>query len=110
MVDLKYINGVLNSKLIAYFFQKKFGDIRVGGGYLQFKKQFTTQIPVLLGNNSHEKEISELVNQILSTKKSGENAKTGSVFCECGPAQNTNGLGKHPLFFFGERILVPQAY
>jgi methylase of polypeptide subunit release factors len=77
-VDLKYINGILNSSLIAYYFQKKFGDIRVSGGYLQFKKQFTTQIPIIF-NKSYETKVSNLVTQIISQKKAVIDFDTASL-------------------------------
>lgn len=74
-VNLKFINGVLNSKLIAYFFEKKFGDIRVGGGYLQFKKQFTTQIPIITSGEQVE-NISKIVEKIIEEKRVDSKADT----------------------------------
>lgn len=68
--DLKYIVAVLNSRLIAFYFEKKFGEIRVGGGYLQFKKQFTSKIPILFfENNNICKEISDISANIYESKR-----------------------------------------
>lgn len=67
-LDLRYIVAILNSKLIAYFFEKKFGDFRVGGGYLQFKKQFTSKIPMVIDSTLGE-EILEKSIEIHKIKK-----------------------------------------
>jgi hypothetical protein len=74
-LNLKFINGVLNSRLIAYFFEKKFGDIRVGGGYLQFKKQFTTQIPIITSGEQVE-NISKIVEKVIEEKRVDSKADT----------------------------------
>ncbi len=77
-INLKFINGVINSRLIAYFYSKKFGDIRVGGGYLQFKKQFTTQIPVVVNDESIQ-NISKLVTEIIKLKKQDPQVNTQTL-------------------------------
>lgn len=77
-LNLKCINGILNSKLLAYFFEKKFGDIRVGGGYLQFKKQFTSKLPIILDHDYCEK-ISDLVDQIINRKDGALNENTADL-------------------------------
>lgn len=74
--NLKYILGLLNSKLIAYFFEKKYGDLRVGGGYLQFKKQFTSKIPIIIRDDSFCESITKLVNKILSIKRDDSKSNT----------------------------------
>ena len=78
-VNIKYVLGLLNSKLVAYFFEKKFGDLRVGGGYLQFKKQFTSKIPIIVPANSFYEKIIELVNEILTSKKANPAANTQQI-------------------------------
>jgi methylase of polypeptide subunit release factors len=44
--DLNYILCLLNSKLLSYYFRQKFEEAHVQGGYLQFKKIYTSQILV----------------------------------------------------------------
>ena len=44
--DLKYIIALLNSKLLSFYFRNKFEEAHVRGGYLQFKKIYTSQIPI----------------------------------------------------------------
>lgn len=75
--DLKFINGVLNSRLIAYFFEKKFGAIRVSGGYLQFKKQFTEQIPIPKISLDDQKPVVDNVDKIINiTSEQGYNPRS----------------------------------
>ena len=56
--SLKYILVLLNSKLLSFYFRQKFGEAHVAGGYLQFKKIYTTQIPIFKINfkNKQAKE------------------------------------------------------
>ena len=44
--DLYYILACLNSKLIRSWFAYKFEDAHVSGGFLRFKKIYTSQIPI----------------------------------------------------------------
>lgn len=52
-INLLYILALINSRLMAYYFENKFGDIRVAGGYLQFKKQFTSELPIIFMKNQN---------------------------------------------------------
>jgi len=54
--DLKYLLAVLNSKLLSFYFRHQFEDAHVSGGYLQFKKIYTSQIPVYRIDFSDKKE------------------------------------------------------
>jgi len=44
--DLSYITGILNSKLIDFFFRSRFSAMHMRGGYLRFRKQFIEQLPI----------------------------------------------------------------
>jgi hypothetical protein len=44
--DLWYLLALLNSRLISFYFRSKFEEAHVGSGYLQFKKIYTSQIPI----------------------------------------------------------------
>ncbi|MFH1546293.1 MAG: hypothetical protein ABIE14_02870, partial [Patescibacteria group bacterium] len=57
------------------FFEKKFGDIRVSGGYLQFKKQYTSQIPIPKSEKSQHDKLVKLVDQMLDLNKKLQTAK-----------------------------------
>lgn len=75
-VDLQYIVAILNSRLMAFYFEKKFGDIRVGGGYLQFKKQFSSKMPILyFESNDICEKISSISTKIHEIKK-------GNIKCD----------------------------
>ena len=41
-----YLLGIINSKLISFYFNQKFEDAHVAGGFLRFKKIYTSQIPI----------------------------------------------------------------
>jgi hypothetical protein len=42
-----FLLGVLNSKLMSYYFRERFEEAHLRGGYLQFKKIYTSQIPII---------------------------------------------------------------
>jgi type I restriction-modification system DNA methylase subunit len=44
--DLRYITGLLNSKLSEFFFRSRFFAMHIRGGYLRFRKQFLDQFPI----------------------------------------------------------------
>jgi type I restriction-modification system DNA methylase subunit len=44
--NLYYVLGCLNSNLIKIWFNSRFEDAHVGGGFLRFKKIYTSQIPI----------------------------------------------------------------
>jgi len=70
----KYVLGILNSKLMSWYFRKKFSASHIRGGYLQFKKQYLEQIPIKMANRSKQEEIIKYVDQIHSeTNNSKEN-------------------------------------
>ena len=54
--NLKYILALLNSKLLSFYFRSKFEEAHVRGGYLQFKKIYTSQIPIYKIDFSDKKE------------------------------------------------------
>lgn len=54
--SLNYLLALLNSKLLSYYFRNKFEEAHVRGGYLQFKKIYTSQIPIYKIDFSNKKE------------------------------------------------------
>lgn len=73
--DLRYITGILNSKVIDFYFKSRFWAAHIGGGYLRFRKQFLEQLPIRVINYTSPKErqkkdeIIELVDKMLSLNK-----------------------------------------
>ncbi|MFA5211559.1 MAG: TaqI-like C-terminal specificity domain-containing protein [Patescibacteria group bacterium] len=51
-----YLLALLNSKLLTYYFREKFEETHVRGGYLQFKKVYTSQIPIAIINFKNKEE------------------------------------------------------
>ncbi|MCK9281659.1 MAG: Eco57I restriction-modification methylase domain-containing protein [Melioribacteraceae bacterium] len=79
-----YLLGVLNSKLLSYFFRIKFEEAHVRGGYLQFKKLYTSQLPIKLININNDREellynqLIEFVAEIQESKRFYLKSKTES--------------------------------
>ena len=73
--SLKYLLGLLNSKILSFYFRNKFEEAHVQNSYLQFKKIYTSQIPIYkidfsknLEKQKHD-EIVKLVDKILILNK-----------------------------------------
>jgi hypothetical protein len=67
--SLKALLGILNSKFVTYFFKQRFEEAHVSGGYLRFKKVYTSQIPIpksVVSNKAQKILIAELV-QLVET-------------------------------------------
>lgn len=70
-----YLLGILNSNLIAFYFRNKFEEAHVSGGYLRFKKIYTSLLPIkkLDLNNKQDKEMHDkivtLVDNIIALNK-----------------------------------------
>jgi len=54
--SLYYLLTLINSRLIAFYFKKKFEGAHVAGGFLRFKKMYTSQIPIVDVNFDDEME------------------------------------------------------
>lgn len=44
--NLNFVLALLNSRLLSFYFRSKFEEAHVQNGYLQFKKIYTSQIPI----------------------------------------------------------------
>jgi len=67
--SLKFILGLLNSKLLSWFFRAKFESVHVRGGYLQFKKQYTSQLPIKIVLETEQQPIIKLVDKMIALNK-----------------------------------------
>jgi adenine-specific DNA-methyltransferase len=74
-ISIKLLLGLLNSSLLSWFFRIRFESAHVRGGHLQFKKQYTSQIPIKIPASVQEKKIISLVNQMLELQKKYHNEK-----------------------------------
>jgi predicted type IV restriction endonuclease/tRNA1(Val) A37 N6-methylase TrmN6 len=73
--NLKFVLAILNSKLINFFYGKKFESSHMRGGYFRCFKQYLDQIPIRLPSPSQEKHIVSLVDQMLELQKKYHNEK-----------------------------------
>lgn len=72
-MNLKYLTGLLNSKLIAFWLKNK-GKMQ--GDNYQLDKEPLLQIPIRIGNESQVNSIIGLVEQIVLLKQINTNADT----------------------------------
>ena len=75
----KCINGLLNSKYMTYFFQNKFKDKHLAGGYLGINKSTIEELPLVDIGKAEQARISNIVDQILTLKKQNKNADTKNL-------------------------------
>ncbi|PPJ63492.1 DUF7149 domain-containing protein [Cuspidothrix issatschenkoi] len=79
-VNIKYLLGILNSKLANFYF-KLIGKPK-DNGFFEANKQFISPIPIRIADEEYQKNIESLVNQILNAKKSDPNADTTALETE----------------------------
>ncbi|MGQ9628246.1 MAG: Eco57I restriction-modification methylase domain-containing protein [Anaerolineae bacterium] len=79
---LYYLLGLLNSKLLSTLYKTLFGGMHMGGGYLRFRTNFLSQLPIRTINFSdpadvarHDKMVA-LVERMLELHKKQAEAKT----------------------------------
>ena len=72
-INLKLLMGILNSKVVEFYFYSKFWAAHIGGGYMRFRKQYLDLIPIKLPNTKNELKIANRiiskVNHILTLVK-----------------------------------------
>jgi adenine-specific DNA-methyltransferase len=82
--SLKFILGLLNSKLLYKFFNLKYSIAHISGGYLRFRKQFVENLPIPkldLSNKTQKAQndkIVSLVETMLESQKQLQSASTDS--------------------------------
>ena len=67
-INLKYLTGLLNSKLVAFWLRSK-GKMQ--GNAYQLDKEPLLEIPIHKPNDQQAKEIADLVDAIISQKAAG---------------------------------------
>lgn len=71
--NLKYIAGLLNSDLLAYWFAGTFTGLKMAGGYLRISHKELRQIPVVIGNEKQFKTMVSIVDKLIEGNLSEEN-------------------------------------
>lgn len=78
-VELKYLLGILNSKLMTFYARTKYEATHLGGGYIELRVFEVEKLPIV---DDHDKLISkaliDLVDKILNSKQTLFLAKTES--------------------------------
>lgn len=73
---IKFVLGLLNSKLIDYYYCTKNETKHLNGGALPFDTESIKTIPIPLLTSEQQRPIISLVDQILAEKESNHNADT----------------------------------
>ncbi len=68
-VNLKFITGVLNSKLIDFYYKINFGSTHVGGNYLDLRGSQINELPIKIIPEEKQKQLIKFVDRIISLKK-----------------------------------------
>ncbi|MCZ8117811.1 MAG: Eco57I restriction-modification methylase domain-containing protein [Microcystis sp. LE18-22.4A] len=76
-VDIKYLLGILNSK-VANFYFKLVGKPK-DNGFFEANKQFISPIPIKIVDHKYQIKIKLLVDKILTAKKDDPNADTSEL-------------------------------
>ncbi len=63
--SLKYILGLLNSKLLSFVYKVLFGGMHMGGGYLRYRTEFLDELPIKKMGGKQLEEMIGLVEKIL---------------------------------------------
>ena len=68
-VDMFYLLGALNSRLIDFYYKSQFSSKHLSGGYIGYNKGQIQQIPIVIANRTRQEEISRLVQDYISKSK-----------------------------------------
>lgn len=66
-ISLKYILGLINSKLLVFFFKKMFNSLSMSGGFFTIGKEQLSNLPIIIDKN--QKRYIQLVEEIIELKK-----------------------------------------
>lgn len=75
-VNMKYLTGLLNSKLIEFWLRYK-GKMQ--GANFQLDKEPLQQIPIVQPSIDEQEQVAELVSQIIATKSSDKDTDTSAL-------------------------------
>lgn len=71
-IDLKFLCGLLNSKMISYWYQVYFSSLSLAGGYLRISNNEIKKIPIIVPDNKSQYKIIEAVDKIKKLKHSSD--------------------------------------
>lgn len=67
--NLKFVTGILNSKLMDFYYKIGFGTTHVGGGYLDLRGIQIVELPIKQIPESQQQSLIKLVDKMLSLNK-----------------------------------------
>ena len=75
LINIKFLLGLLNSKLIDFYYKSYFGASHLQGNYLDLKGVDLVKIPIHLpSSKQQEQKIISLVNEMLELQKKNHNS------------------------------------
>jgi hypothetical protein len=81
-LNLRFVLGLLNSKLFNELYKNLFSGMHMGGGYLRYRSNFLYELPLKRADNVVEKGIINKVDRILFGTKQNPAADTTSLEAE----------------------------
>jgi type I restriction-modification system DNA methylase subunit len=75
-VDLKYVLGILNSRVVSFWFRAFYRSLCLAGGYLRISAKEIRNVPAPRANGPNAARISSLVEKVLAAKKRDHEADT----------------------------------
>jgi len=71
IISLKFILGLLNSKLLSFIYNTLFGGMHMGGGYFRYRTQFLEQLPIPVKQipKTRQRSVIKLVDKMLNLNK-----------------------------------------
>ncbi len=68
-ISLKFLCGILNSKLMSFVYSEVFSGLKMSGGYFQFQAPQLRVLPIYLPKNNELNKIEVLIDQMLLLQK-----------------------------------------
>ena len=90
LLDIKYILGIINSKIIHYFWKNKFSDSKKT--FPKIKKRPLESIPIAVGKQEHQKLLIDYVNRIIGAKSTNNSADTNDLEDKSRDSNHTRGI------------------
>ena len=81
-INLKYLIGLLNSKLLTFFYRTYFSSLSLAGGFLRIGAPQIKRLPIAIGDDKASSQIIELVTKICIEKQTDTTADTNALETE----------------------------
>ncbi len=78
-IDKFFLLGILNSKVVNFWYKNYFENTHLSGGYIRFDIPYLRQIPIVVPDKESQNEIAVVVGEILSIKLKNPSADTTAL-------------------------------